>query len=126
MLQYIINIPKFIFDKYIFIVNWTKQWHICHYLVWTFVIGYLIIQCFRIYYFAIDHISDGMDFFCICLILIIGAEIFYVFPATLIIYFIAYLRKKDFKIKNNSLLYNPIYSIIYQLILIYIIYAFLD
>ena len=127
MLQYIVNIPKFIFDKYLFIINWTKQWHICHYLAWaTFpVLGYLL------YMYTVDLIwySGHFDAYAMLFLVvmfyltlaIIYALIVFVFPVTIFVYFIFYLCKKNFKIKNKILLFNPIYSIFYNIMMLYIL-----
>ena len=138
VLQYIINIPKFIFDKYVFIINWTKQWHICHYLVWaTFpVLAYLLYACVVSQIWNSNNINPyaglAIAYMLFFTWFIIYALIVCIFPITLLIYLIFYLRKKNFKIKNKFLLYNPIYNIFYNvmswyiiLVLIYIIYGFI-
>ena len=136
VLQYIINIPKFIFDKYVFIVNWTKQWHICHYLVWaTFpVLAVLLYACIEATVWLPGHFDFYAGLFLVLIFYITLAIIYlltvYVLPIILLIYFIFYLRKKSFKIKNRFLLYNPIYNTFYNVmswyIILVLIYAILD
>lgn len=138
----IFKFTKTAFAKYVFIMNWSKQWHICHYIVWCTLILAIILLSFSIQYHVdilthpdvdveneIAIITPSGEFYTnsdvyysvqyILFLYYLAFQAFgviFIFPITLLIYFVCYLCKKDFKIKNKFLHYNPIYTIIYNTI----------